>query len=1207
MAYVQPAYAVKPTGTSHHQTTSVQSKKLTPRDSLLKAIKAQAWHDVASGNAKQRISELNLLFGEEAKATGISMREALHFYEETYDAAFSAKPWWEKLQPNMGWILAGIVAAAAIFWNTIKDYLSRFFKWSIELFYDRLAGYKPFWMFALKRYRRHLVGSYHELKIPFRPDRPLKMEDVYVPLKVSETSDQELVDAYLTVSKYRRLMIVGTPGSGKSMLLKNIALTYAKDELTHFDDNPIPVLLELHRLNDNQKSLLDQLKLVLERNDFPHADSFIKSGLQHNNLLLLFDGLDEVNSDRRSVVVGEIKDLLDQYPECRALFTCRATVYKGEFDDTAEQKLEIVEFNDQQIQRFLNSWQADLPAEKSITHLLHTLHERPNIMALARNPLLLTIIAYLYADTAFVLPHSRAEFYDKATDVLLDQWKVERNKYKAAHKQLVLRHLALFNQDNTSQHTQDRRSIDLSTILVEIKQVLPKLNLNDEVAHPLLDEIVERSGLLISIDGGEKFQFTHLTLQEFFAAQELEGHGDQLLARFKSDPDAWRETVKLWCGLPQDSTNLIRDIYALDPITAIEALGDAMHVDNDLANDIIDTFKQRLGEDGDAGDAAIRALASVVVDPRPRGEQLFSFLTATIAGENLKKREAAASIFALSNLPKAADTLAKYAQKQPDLQAYLVQMGNLSVSALAKWAEQGKIWALDGLQSIGTPKAAKALVDIMWNGGALVPYQAAWRLAAVLPKPGVETILNEQPLTPEQHRADTLDWVWAPFEEDDSAPIRSIIGRIAYLLHTSPNNTVPSTTQPELDPRLVIPVCAVAAQATPGKLKVIKNESLKLPSKDQYKVILGIEDTEINVDEVLTDENLDKVSDDVGWRYLFGSLKRPLQYHLLSYLTDKKPALSVSDWRNIFRPIEYKFEGSLQQKGIIIALFIPILLGGLSLFEIIYYWPKIVFSGNAPSEIIGLFAAIFFLFLWNPTRKVDYRFFFDLKTQPQYLMLMSILIGPMLGYAFTNIKINLSSLAKAISATEAFIFALTLILVYNDSLIRRGKEFSISQFIYYTISGTIIGAIIGGLCALVIWRIGDRFFVITVSLILLIINSAIYKEKNIMKFWFLFIFASGYLLMYLPTMILIDYRNRQGAIAFWLVWLVVVVTLCVFAIRRERAAQNPLRGLLDLSGEINDSFFDSLFESFEKSISTISNARARMLLDLESKLKRKKF
>ena len=146
--------------------------------------------------------------------------------------------------------------------------------------------------------------------------------------------------------------------------------------------------------------------------------------------------------------------------------------------------LEIIEFNDQQIQHFLSAWEPDMPGDKSIEHFLRTLRERPRIMAIARNPLLLTMIAYLYTDTAFVLPHSRTEFYSESTKLLLDKWKRKRNKYKGSLKSLVLNHLALFNQ---LQEGTNRRNIELPVILGQIRTVLPSLTLKDDDAQPILD------------------------------------------------------------------------------------------------------------------------------------------------------------------------------------------------------------------------------------------------------------------------------------------------------------------------------------------------------------------------------------------------------------------------------------------------------------------------------------------------------------------------------------------------------------------------------------------------------------------------------------------------------------------------------------------------------------------------------------------------
>jgi len=552
---------------------TVQAQTPTPRDEIIKAIQERAQQDVKLGKPAASIEGLNILFGEQAKTAGISMTEVLNIYEEAYIATTPSKSWVDSIRPEYGWFAAAFLFVLFILRDILKNSITKFFGWLGKNIYKRVAGIRPFWWLALRRYRRALVRKYEELNIPFRPGKPLRMHEVYVPIKVAGTSDTDLLDARQTMLNDKWSVVVGAPGSGKSMLLKNLALTYAQGELVDSPTQPIPIYLELNRLNEPSAQLRDHLVEMLDQNDFPNASDFLEAGLTHGLLILMFDGLDEVNSDLREYVVNNIKDLLGKYPNCRAIVTCRSAVYDDEFADLADQKLEIVEFSDQQIQRFLHSWAPDMPPDKSVENLLRNLRERPRIMALARNPLLLTIIAYLYTDTEFVLPHSRTEFYDKSVSVLLEQWKEKRNKYKAAHKKLVLQHLALFNQDGSLGEGKDRRSIDLPTTLTEIKKVLPSLTLKDDDAQPILDEIVERSGLMIEIDSGTKYQFTHLTLQEFFGALALEADADGLANRYEKDPDAWRETVKLWCGLTHNSTQLIRSIYAKDPIMAFECLG----------------------------------------------------------------------------------------------------------------------------------------------------------------------------------------------------------------------------------------------------------------------------------------------------------------------------------------------------------------------------------------------------------------------------------------------------------------------------------------------------------------------------------------------------------------------------------------------------------------------------------------------------------
>jgi predicted NACHT family NTPase len=302
---------------------------------------------------------------------------------------------------------------------------------------------------ALTKYRRALVAKHRELKIPFRPNRPLLMAEVYVPLKVAGDRASEKIEAYQAVRESRRLMVKGQPGSGKSMLLKSLALSYAEGRM-QLPEQPVVILLELHRLSDASVSIEQRLVEALDRDDFPNGLNFVRQGLKTGMVMLLLDGLDEINSVDRPDVVKRLRDFLDTYERCRVVLTCRTQVYQGEFDALVDRTLEVVEFSDRQIRQFLTPWKASLPPEKSVEQLLQTLRDRPRIVELARNPLLLTIIAYLYADTPFVLPHSRAEFYQQSTNILLEIWdqaKQTPNVYKGFTKRLVLQQLALFAQD----------------------------------------------------------------------------------------------------------------------------------------------------------------------------------------------------------------------------------------------------------------------------------------------------------------------------------------------------------------------------------------------------------------------------------------------------------------------------------------------------------------------------------------------------------------------------------------------------------------------------------------------------------------------------------------------------------------------------------------------------------------------------------------
>ncbi|HET9228969.1 MAG TPA: NACHT domain-containing protein, partial [Thermoanaerobaculia bacterium] len=421
------------------------------RQTVIEEIRQYAKRHASSGSRMETGLVVDLY---RDNAVGLTPQQIAHFYEEEFVKAKAASKEgaWDQFRPKAGWIAAVVLAILLVFRDLLKSWFSAALKWIGEAFYQRLAGHRLLRFIALRRYREALIEKYREIRIPFRPNRPLQMKDVYVPLKLAGDSgigEGIRIDAYQALSQNRRLMIKGPPGSGKSMLLRHISLAYAEGRLQELADRPIPVLLDLHRLNEDESlGLESHLALEFARNGFPHAETFVRRNLENGTLMLLLDGFDEVASDRRSTVATEIVDFLRKYKRCRFLSTCRTAIYREEFSSVVEQTLEVDEFTDQQIRHFLGSWESSMPPGKSVEQLIYTLSDRPRIMALARNPLLLTIIAYLYSDTTFQLPHSRSEFYESSTDVLLNQWHHEHNSFKARDKRLVLQHLALLFQDS---------------------------------------------------------------------------------------------------------------------------------------------------------------------------------------------------------------------------------------------------------------------------------------------------------------------------------------------------------------------------------------------------------------------------------------------------------------------------------------------------------------------------------------------------------------------------------------------------------------------------------------------------------------------------------------------------------------------------------------------------------------------------------------
>ncbi|MFD4508485.1 NACHT domain-containing protein [Streptomyces sp. NPDC058457] len=383
---------------------------------------------------------------------------------------------------------------------------------------------------------------------------------------------QAAVHSYAPVDalqRYRRIVVVGDPGAGKTTMLRHLALRMA----TQSEHESLPVLpayVELFRfIESGHESLLDHLaEHWADQYGFEDARDYIVEKLTDGSAALLLDGLDEVlggesaweaeSAYRR--VTAELARLATRFPRAPIAATCRRQGWRGGLPQF--QVLEALDFEWPQIETFVSNWFG--PDDRRRAGLVRALSANGRLQTLAANPLLLSLIAIVY-ERDLELPERRAALYQRCVEVLLREWDAHRkisrySRFTTDRKQDLLKEIA------RHYHQRGLRYFPEDDLLDQIARFLPTIDLAPEDSRSILDEIAAQYGLLKPQAHGW-YGFLHLTLQEHFTAAALlergaEGVRQAVTARY--DP-WWEEVILLLAGVLPDASPLLAGLLQLGP------------------------------------------------------------------------------------------------------------------------------------------------------------------------------------------------------------------------------------------------------------------------------------------------------------------------------------------------------------------------------------------------------------------------------------------------------------------------------------------------------------------------------------------------------------------------------------------------------------------------------------------------------------------
>lgn len=421
---------------------------------------------------------------------------------------------------------------------------------------------------------------------PYQPDQFIHKYE----LIENGNEESEIIDNIWEhiESKTNSVILLGEPGSGKTVSLLQLTFDYAEKALVD-EEEYLPVYIPLGSFKD-EKTIEEHIKSKIRK--IVNSESFV---FNKSRYMFIFDAYNELSGNKKDSVTDYIK------AQKRFIVSCRVLDYNSNFYDVGKlTKINILPLDLDQIEKYILAFLPNITKAESLWASLggcadltsfwrkvhntvlfwslpdeleqsdiddwDTLLSETNawkqmhsigLLSVCRCPLMLNIICSIFEGT---LPTNNSTLFNVFVDRCINKELTRKKQIgeitdnNIAHlKETALKIMEFLAEKIIT--TKQGTGINATDGRIFLSQKFPENDINRGI------ELLSGANLLIVSD--DEIRFFHQLLQEYFASKSLSSsfHSERLAQEFFDqqnwwEPNGWEEAATLLMGALYTQNNL---------------------------------------------------------------------------------------------------------------------------------------------------------------------------------------------------------------------------------------------------------------------------------------------------------------------------------------------------------------------------------------------------------------------------------------------------------------------------------------------------------------------------------------------------------------------------------------------------------------------------------------------------------------------------